>query len=114
MNEQRNREQLGKMVKADRMRLYRTVDKARIAAKISRGAWDHVEQGKPAKDFTLGAIEEALGWPAGRAQAVLEGEGVSDIERAVLDSGLSPGARDAILEIVRRDLAHQTKGRGAL
>lgn len=113
MSEQQNREQLGKMVKADRMRLYRTVDKARIAAKVSRGSWDNVEQGKPVKDFTLGAIEEALGWPPGRAQSVIEGEAVSDFERVVMESGLRPKARAAVLEIVRRDFAEQEEERGA-
>lgn len=56
------------------MRKFRTVDAARIAAKVSRGTWDNVEKGKPIKDFSLAAIEEALDWPAGHARAILTGE----------------------------------------
>lgn len=103
MNVQNNRKRLGKMVKADRMRLYRTVDKARIKANVSRGAWDNVEKGKPAKDFTLGAIEDALGWPAGRAQSIIDGGDASDLERTIANSILSPKAIEQILEIVRRE-----------
>lgn len=56
------------------MRKFKTVDRARIAAEVSRGTWDAVEKGKPVKDFSLAAIEEALDWPAGHALAILTGE----------------------------------------
>lgn len=109
------RRRLGNAVRADRMRKYRTVDAARIAAKISRGAWDNVEQGKPVKDFTLGAIEDALDWPAGRAHELLYGvEGAPqlppEIEAGLAD--LSPEVRDYIRQALMRDQAAERE-RGA-
>lgn len=113
VNTEEGRQRLGKAVKVDRMRKFRTVDAARIAARVSRGAWENVEQGKSVKDFTLGAIEDALGWPAGRAQQIIDGEPVTDIEAAIHAADLSPRARDAILQIVREDQAERADERGA-
>lgn len=97
------------------MRKYRTVDAARIAAKISRGAWDNVEQGKSVKDFTLGAIEDALDWPAGRALELLHGVDNSsslppEVEAAL--AGVSPEVRDRIRQALLRDQAAERE-RGA-
>jgi hypothetical protein len=99
VNEQENRERLAQAVKAARMRLYRTVDRARITAGVSRGTWDSIEQGKPVKEFSLGPVEEALGWPQGRALAILAGEDgesattgrdeLREAARAARDAGLS-------------------------
>lgn len=73
MNETEGRERLGQIVKAERMRIYRTLDAARIEAQIARGAWQNVEDGKSVKEFTLGAVESALGWPAGKALRIIAG-----------------------------------------
>lgn len=114
MNESEGRKRLGAKVRAERMRMYRTVDAARIAARISRGAWDHVEQGDPVRDFTLGAIEEALGWPAGRAQQIIDGAGSDDIELAVEASSLGEATKAAIRQILAEDREREKQqGRGS-
>lgn len=68
-----NLQRLGQLVKAERRRLYRTVDKARAVAQLSRGAWDNVEHGRPAKDLTYVGVEEALHWAPGSCNRVLDG-----------------------------------------
>ncbi len=85
VNESEGRLLLGAAIAADRGRIYRTVDAARIAAKVARGTWEKAEKGQPVKDFSLAAIEEALGWPAGRAQSIIAGR---RLEPARSDSGL--------------------------
>lgn len=73
MNSQENRDRLAREVKVARLRKFKTVDSARIAAKVSRGTWDSVEKGDSVKEFSLASIEEALDWPPGYALALLEG-----------------------------------------
>lgn len=101
------RRRLAVLVAADRGRIYRTVDRARIAAKVSRGTWDSVEAARPVKDFSLSAIEEALGWPAGRAQRILRGDEStgelppeSDLRRHVLSAELPEPVRRAMLALL--------------
>lgn len=103
MNENEGRRRLAAAVKADRMRLHRTVDAARMKVGISRGAWENVEAGRSVKEFTLGAIEEALEWPAGKAQRILDGVGESELETAVRQSGLSLENKEQILRIIAGD-----------
>lgn len=73
MNSQENRDRLAREVKVARLRKFKTVDRARIAAGVSRGTWDNVERGDPVKEFSLAAIEEALDWHPGRALSILTG-----------------------------------------
>ena len=67
------RRRLGEVVKAARSRKFRTVEKAKTAAEISRGAWEKVERGDHVRPYTLSAVEVALVWPAGRAQEIIDG-----------------------------------------
>jgi hypothetical protein len=73
VNEQENRERLGEAIAAARLRKFKTVDKARVAAGIARGTWEKAESGEKIKPFSLASIEEALDWPVGRARAILAG-----------------------------------------
>lgn len=72
-NELSGRERLARMVIAERGRKYRTVDAARIAAGVNTATWKRVEDAEPVKSFSMAAIEEALGWPVGYAQRVIDG-----------------------------------------
>lgn len=104
------RVELARRVRAARARLYGTVEVARAAAKVSRGAWDNVESGGKAQDYILGRIERALGWPEGFALAIIDGT-APDLPPAVVslreyvteDANLSPEARAAILAIIDAD-----------
>lgn len=108
MNETEGRKRLALAVAADRGRIYRTVDAARIAAKVSRGTWDKVEAGERVKDFTLASVEEALGWPAGRARAIIDGResevpasSDAELRQVVLDdASLAPHYKRAILALL--------------
>ena len=112
MSSDDGRRRLGLQVRAERMKRYRTVDKARIEADISRGAWEHVESGKPVKEFTLGAVEQALGWDAGRAQRIIDGADLGDVEAAILASDMAPETKEAALRIMARDREAQDPGAG--
>jgi transcriptional regulator with XRE-family HTH domain len=81
VNEQANRQRLAKAVKAARLRKFKTVDRARIAAGVSRGTWENVERGDSVKEFSLASIEEALDWPEGRALEILAGNTPGDVTR---------------------------------
>lgn len=111
VNEQAGREKLAAAVKRDRKARYRTVDEARQAARISRGAWDSVEKAQPVKGFTLTAVEKALGWPPGRAEDLLAGRSIAtprELEQmlAELDQAeISPSTRDYIRPQLEADLA---------
>lgn len=110
MNEGRNWPALGLAVTNARKAKFGTVDKARTAAEVSRGAWDRVEQGKSVKDFTLTAIEKALGWPPGRAVAILEG--ASDLTAPDTPSALAASMamlRAIVEEQSQEVLAHAAK-----
>ena len=94
-------------VQADRGRIYRTVDKARIAAGISRGAWEKVEAGASVKVFTLAAVEEALNWPAGRAARIIAGtdEGAEptadvDLRQYILNKDLPRHIKSAMIALL--------------
>lgn len=106
MTDQDARDRLARAVRADRLRAYGTVEKARAVAGVSRGSWDAVEAGKPVREFTLAAVERALQWPAGHAEAILTGEeeaGVepSDLRRAILASDdLDPDIKAAMLDLL--------------
>lgn len=67
------RDVLAQRVKDARRKKFRTVDGARVAAQVARGTWEKVEKGEPVKDFSLAAIESALGWESGTAASILEG-----------------------------------------
>lgn len=97
-----NLERLGHLVHDERVRQYRTVDRARAVAQISRGAWDGVEKGKPAKRLTYNSIETALGWDLGRCERILGGgedeqSQTSGLAAEVRASNLSPEAKEEIL-----------------
>lgn len=94
MNSQEKRDRLAREVKVARLRKFKTVDRARIAARVSRGTWDNVERGDSVKDFSLAAIEEALDWPAGYALSILADDPVSD------GSGERPPGR--LAELIER------------
>lgn len=64
---------LGRLVKRERLSKFGTVDSARAAAQVSRGAWDNVEAGRRVKDFTLAAIEKALGFRSGSFEDMVAG-----------------------------------------
>lgn len=66
-------ERLGRRVKRERVLRFRTVDAAREGTGMSRGAWDNVEHGRPAKDLTYNRIEVRLGWELGDCRRILEG-----------------------------------------
>lgn len=111
MNEQEGRERLAAAVRRDRRAKYRTVEDARLEAKISRGAWDAVEKAKPVKEQTLTAVEKALGWETGRTEELLGGvtEDAGDL-RALLaevesNEGLSESVRDYMRRSLERDIA---------
>ncbi|MFL6061254.1 MAG: hypothetical protein ACJ72E_08485 [Marmoricola sp.] len=106
MNTQEDRDRLAREVKAARLRKFKTVDRARIAAAVSRGAWDNVERGDSVKDFTLASIEEALGWPEGRALAILSGE-----DGAPASAERGPGRLAELLEDYFRLNPHTTIAR---
>jgi hypothetical protein len=73
VNESDYRAVLAERVKAARRRKFKTVDAARQAADVARGTWEKAEKGLPIKDFSLAAIEKALEWEEGYAQAILDG-----------------------------------------
>jgi hypothetical protein len=101
MAKQTDRERLARAVRADRLRVYGTVEKARMAADISRGAWDHVEAGDPVREFTLAAVERALGWPQGRADTILnERSEQPDLRQKITESSLDPETKAAILNML--------------
>lgn len=120
MNETDRRQELGRRVRADRLRIHRTVDAARMAVTgkpVSRGAWDGVEQGKPAKAFTLAAIEESLGWPQGQAERILAGDtghseaaGIDDVIDELESRGYGQATRDHIRSILESDEAARQAG----
>lgn len=105
------RVELARRVTGARSRLYETVEKARLAANVSRGAWDNVEDenGTTPQDFTLGKIEKALGWPQGFALAILEGRAadeppaVTSLREHVTNSTVSPEVKRAILALLDSD-----------
>lgn len=72
---QEGRLRLGEAVKSARSRKHRTIENAKTAAGISRGAWEKVERGDPVRPYTLAAVEVALDWPAGRAQEFIDAVG---------------------------------------
>lgn len=74
MNENDYRAVLGDRIKSTRRKKFKTVDAARQEAAVARGTWEKAEKGLPIKDFSLAAIEEALGWPEGYAQSILDGK----------------------------------------
>lgn len=103
MSEDEGRKRLAEEVKAARGRKYRTVERARAAVRISRGAWDAVENGKPVKPFTLAAVEDALGWPAGRAQQIIAGQDVGqddELRGLIAASGHPEHVKRAMLELL--------------
>lgn len=114
MNEQAGRDVLAAEVKRARKKLFRSVDEARNAAHISRGAWDSVEKGNPVKEFTLTAIEKALKWPTGHAEDLLAGRTLAtprELQQMIdeLDSAtVSPMTRDYIRSRLEADLAQAT------
>jgi hypothetical protein len=79
VNEQANRDQLATAIEAARLRKFKTISKACVVAGVARGTWEKAERGEKIKTFSLAAIEEALDWPTGQAQAILDG-GLSAIE----------------------------------
>lgn len=113
MPDEVDRKRLADAVRRDRLRLYGTVEKARLMAEISRGAWDHVESGDPVREFTLAAVERALGWDQGRSDEILRGESVpvgeSPLRRAILESrDIDDDIRAALLDLLdsRRPAPH--------
>lgn len=107
MPDESDRKRLAEAVRRDRLRIYGTVEKARLIAEISRGAWDHVESGDPVREFTLAAVERTLGWHQGRADEILRGESaapdMSPTRRAILeDPDLDDEHRAALLALFDR------------
>lgn len=111
MNSDEGRRRLGREVRAERVKRFRTVDRARIAAGISRGAWDNVERGESVKDFTLAAIELALEWPPGRAQDIIDGAPIDSIEATVEASNLPPETKARVLGLLAKERIRD-EGRG--
>lgn len=109
MNESEGRKRLGAMVAEERARKFRTVTKAIGEARVSRGAWESVEAGRPVKPFTLAAIDDVFGWPTGRAQRVIDGtDDVGDdvdYEAAVRDSNMSDRVKAYMLRVLAADRA---------
>lgn len=96
VNESDYRAVLAERVKATRRAKYRTVDAARNAAGVARGTWEKAERGDPIKDFSLAAIERALGWEPGYAVEILNGRDPQrgSLARALgLDGGMEPQPR---------------------
>lgn len=77
--ESRGRVALGHRVASARLKKFGTVDAARIHAGIARASWDKVEKGTKVRDYTLTAVEKALGWPLGTARRIIEGEESSGV-----------------------------------
>lgn len=96
-------ERLGKRVKIERLRRWGTVDKARDGTGVSRGAWDNVEHGRPAKELTYSRVELRLGWQLGDCQRIIDGgepersDDRTDIRLRIQASNLSEGDKSAIL-----------------
>lgn len=102
--DQAGRDQLAALVKADRLRLYGSMDAARVAAKISRGAWQRVEDGEHVRDISLAGVEVALGWTPGRAARILRGldpdPGRNGLRREIVEADLPEGVRRAMLALL--------------
>lgn len=119
MNNDQGLRRLAREVKAARVKKFRTVDKARIAAGISRGAWDNVEHGRPAKELTYMAIEDALDWPAGHCLELIAGDVVpgevvpEDVEASIRASGLPPSAQERLLGVLAEERQRADVERGA-
>lgn len=101
-------DRLAAYVRAERVRRFRTVDAARAVAKISRGAWDNVEKGRPAKALTYNSIEDAFGWEFGDCERIADGaeptyrdrnDRVDDAEE-VRRSNLPDGVKARVLNIL--------------
>lgn len=99
-------DRLAAQVTYDRKRLYRTVTKATAKSGVARGTWDRLERGERVKSFTLSAVEEALGWPQGRAERILAGE---DETSQPLPDHIIEGimASDVLTEKQKRELIRQ-------
>lgn len=114
MNEN-GRQRLADAVKRDRRRKYRTVERARAAAGLSRGAWDNVEKARPVKEVTLTAVEEALEWRPGTAERLLSGDDVVpsglslEVEEGL--ARLTPDQADQMRAVLLRDLEQRDEGR---
>lgn len=98
---------LGDQVKEARKRKYRTVEKARAEARLSRGAWDNVEHGRPAKELTYNSIEFALGWPLGECARILAGDSLASddpFEATILNSNMDESSKLRALELHRQEV----------
>lgn len=73
MTEETGLQRLGRIVTAERGRKYGTVQKAIRAAEMNAATWKRVEDGYPVRGDRLAAVEEALDWPAGKAQRIIDG-----------------------------------------
>lgn len=96
--DQEARARLAAAVTSARKRKFRTVEAARnsVDPPISRGAWDKVEGGASVKDFTLSAVETALGWAEGEAARILAGgDGfVAEVESSNLSESMKKWVLD--------------------
>lgn len=100
MNEQEGRRRLGAAIKADRLRLYGTVEAARVAngVKVSRGTWDKAERGDVITEYKLADIERALGWDSGRSASYLNPPDPDSIRAQVEASDLAPDTKALVLD----------------
>lgn len=106
VNDDDSRTVLAAQVKAARMAKFRTVDAARVAAGVARGTWEKVERGDSVKEFSLGAIEKALGWQPGHATRVLAGDTSAPAPMAdAAESDIDPQDVAATLRAFDRRLA---------
>lgn len=64
---------LGRIVKSERGRKFGTAQAAIREAQMNAATLKRVESGMPVRADRLAAIEKALGWPAGRAQRIIDG-----------------------------------------
>lgn len=114
----RDYERLAEIVQRERIRRYRTVDKAREAAGtgVSRGAWDRVEHGKSAKPLTYDSVELALGWEYGSCERILAGgEPIRSLEGMLAEVERWPLPEERkrrIIETLREDAAQANPAPG--
>lgn len=65
---------LGDAVRHARIAARVSIDDAAAAGGMSPVTWGRVEKAQPVRELTYAGIERALGWPAGTATQILDGQ----------------------------------------
>lgn len=106
---ERQREDLAARIRRERIVRFGTQKGAYVAAGVNSATWTKAEAGKSIAERSLVAIVKLL-WPETGGdwhliEPPLDG-GDLDLEAEVRNAGLSPAARDHILQLLAQEKAH--------